>query len=82
MARFERSTLAEHKDTRTVVLRFLKIITPVKLVIPLYDGRIGHPKEGELYKKPRHTGKNVWSLDVDKSKSRSISRGFQLLWDA
>ena len=46
LARFERSTFPEHKGTRTVVLRFLKIILPLKCVIPLYDGYVVPSKEG------------------------------------
>ena len=40
-----------HKESRTVVLRFLKIITPVKCVILHYDGHISCPMEGELYQR-------------------------------
>jgi hypothetical protein len=87
LARFERSTVPEHKGTRTVVLRFIKIITPVKCVIPLYDGHIVPPEEGELHRRyPRNrkiTAKldpPVWGFDIDKRKSPKI-RGLQLLWD-
>ena len=83
MARFERSTLPEHKGTRTIVLRFLKIITPVKCVIPLYDGYLCWPTEGEIYRRsyPKRDIK-VWSVDIDKSAELQASkRGFQLLWD-
>ena len=87
MVRFERSTLPEHKGTRTVVLRFLKIITPVDCVIPLYDGYLCWPKEGELLQKyilkkfPKSDIK-VWSFDIDKSTiNDTAKRGFQLLWD-
>ena len=83
LARFERSTLPDHEGTRTVVLRFLKIITPVKCVIPLYDGYVCCPKEGELYRKSRSTLKmdqSVWSIDIDKPKGAMI-RGLRLLWD-
>ena len=59
LVRFERSTLPEHEGARTVVLRFLKIITPVKCVIPLYDGYISCPKEGELHQRRRQTKKKV-----------------------
>ena len=85
-SRFERSTLPEHKGTRTVVLRFLKIITPVDCVIPLYDGYLCWPKEGELLQKyilksfPKSDIK-VWSFDIDKSTVITTKRGFQLLWD-
>jgi hypothetical protein len=44
LVRFERSTFPDQIGTRTVVLRFLKIITPVKCVIPLYDGKIAPPE--------------------------------------
>ena len=83
LARFERSTLLEHKDTRTVVLRILKIITPVKCVIPSYDGHLCFPEEGSLLQKFDRTGERkyrAWGFDIDNSKV--IKRGLQLLWDA
>ena len=77
LARLERSTLPEQKGTRTVVLRFLKIIEPVKCVMPLYDGFICCPEEGEL-----HRGKNkVWNLNIGKWKAIPIKQGLQLLLD-
>ena len=88
LVRFERSTLPDHKGTRTVVLRFLKIITPVKCVVPNYDGYISYPKEGELYQRAsKHNGKlnhKVWSVNIDKPLSKFetyMQRGLQLLWD-
>jgi hypothetical protein len=69
------------------VLRILKIITPVKCVVPLYDGRIVQPEEGKLHR--RYTQNRfltakldppVWSVDIDKRKS-VMARGLQLLWD-
>ena len=80
LARFERSTLPEHAQTRTVVLRFLKIITPVKCVMPLYDEYIKWPKEGELFQRGLHSRPHVWSANIDQS--RLTTPGFQLLWDA
>jgi hypothetical protein len=84
LAQFERSTLPEHKDTRTVVLRILKLITPVNCVIPEYDGHVCSPKEGELFQ--RYTGNvkrklRVWSLNIDKPSVKVVRRGLQLLWD-
>jgi len=82
LARFERSTLPDHKDTRTVVLRFLKIITPVTCVIPQYDGLICCPKEGELFRRNSFSDKknhHVWSINIDKPSV--MQRGLQLLWD-
>jgi hypothetical protein len=85
LVRFERSTLECHEGTRTLVLRYLKIITPVKCVIPLYDGYIAPPKEGELHRGSRinskdKKGQQVWSVDVDKSKI--MVQSLRLLWDA
>ena len=84
LVRFEKSTLPAHKGTRTVVLRFLKIITPVKCVIPNYDGYICCPKEGELHRRSRMLLKmdnSVWNVNIDKSNNAMI-RAFRLLWDA
>ena len=91
MARFERSTLPEHNGTRTVVVRFLKIITPVECVIPDYDGRICCPKEGELHQRFGHKKTpKVWCVNIDKAESPvgplpkgfRIRRGLRLIWDA
>ena len=81
LVRFERSTIPDHKGTRTVVLRFLKIITPVECVIPHYAGKIVQPEEGELHRRMRKTVPLVWSIDIDKDESVR-ARGLQLLWDA
>ena len=87
LARFERSTLLEHVGKRTVVLRFLKMITPVKCIIPSYDGHICRPEEGELYRRSRYNSleKRMWSVNIDnkfESKgSCSIIQGLRLLWD-
>jgi hypothetical protein len=89
LVRFERSTLQEHQGTKTVVLRFLKIITPVKCVMPLYDDYIHCPKEGELYrisviKMSGELNTHVWSVDVEKLKNGrySIVPGLRLLWES
>ena len=84
LARFERSTLPKHAGTRTLVLHFLKIITPVKCSMPFYDGYVKWPKEGELFQKGvRGTSlRQVWSTNVDQPRRGQIARGFQLLWDA
>jgi hypothetical protein len=70
LVRFERSTLPDHKGTRTVVLRFLKIITPVKCVISDsesdYDDYVCRPEEGELHRRRSDNSNNqVWSVNVD-----------------
>ena len=84
LARLERSTLPVHKDTRTVVLRILKIIKPVKCVIHRYDDYVVPPKEGELHRRYTKYKKDksdpiVWSVDIDRPRGQ---RGFPLLWDA
>ena len=84
-ARFERSTHPDHKGTRTVVLRFLKIITPVNCLIPLYNGNIVRPEEGELHRRypPHKTDHQLWSVNIDEDvKKRNFVRGLRLLWDA
>ena len=80
LVRFERSTLPEHKDTRTVLLRFLKITTPVNCVIPDYDDYVCFPKEGELHKKSVYAQSHPWSANIDKPNDH-MYRGLQLLWD-
>ena len=84
LARFERATHPEYKNTRTVVLRFLKMVTPVKRlpVIPLLDGFSVQPKEGDLYRRCKKASDKlnppVWSANIDKSVGL---RGLQLVWD-
>jgi hypothetical protein len=85
LVRLERSTLPQHSGTRTIALRILKIVTPVKCVIPNYDGHVVQPEEGKLHRRVPLTTKagfaldpQVWSVDIDKTKQR----GLQLLWDA
>ena len=83
LARFEPSTFLEHKGARTVVLRFLKIITPVKCVIPHYDDHIVCPKEGELYQRyGLKKFRKLWSINIDKFKKTTNKKGLQLLWNA
>jgi hypothetical protein len=69
------------------VLRYLKIITPVKCVIPGYDGHITQPEEGGFHRRFPQNIKTfkkkdepVWSVDIDKK--GLMVRGLQLLWDA
>jgi hypothetical protein len=66
------------------MLRFLKIITPVKCVIPLYDGYISPPEEGELHsrfsRKLNKLNPQVWGINIDKK--GVMVRALQLLWDA
>jgi hypothetical protein len=81
LARLERSTLPDHNGTRTIVLRFLKIITPVKCVIPRYNGYVCRPEEGELYRRTSNSDRekhHVWSMNIDKPSP--MQRGLQLLW--
>jgi hypothetical protein len=57
----------------------------VKCVIPLYDGVIVPPNEGELYRKlPLKSTVDldwlVWSVNVDKSKDL-VAQSLRFLWD-
>ena len=85
LARFERSTLPEHKGTRTIVLRFLKIITPVSFVT---DDNVCCPKEGELHGKFLRRGleHKVWSVNIDNvdikpKRPTHVLQSFKFLWD-
>ena len=83
-ARFERSTLPEHKRTRTVLLRFLKIISLNCLT--LHKSYIVQPEEGELHRRrlpPHKTDHQLWSVNIDEErKSLRMVQGLRLLWDA
>jgi hypothetical protein len=68
------------------VLRCLKIITPVKSVIPLYDGYIVQPEEGGLHRRsPKNStdelDRLVWSVNIDKPNYPTMAQSLQLLWD-
>jgi hypothetical protein len=61
---FERSSLPAHRESRTIVMRIVRMTSPVRFSIPGYKGYRPIPKEGELVM----TRIDVpWSLDVDKS---------------
>jgi hypothetical protein len=71
------------------VLRFLKIITSVKCVIPGYAGRIVQPEEGKFHrrfpwgvKKVFEKNPPVWSVDIDRDKKGAMKQGLRLLWDS
>ncbi|GLB38767.1 hypothetical protein LshimejAT787_0506320 [Lyophyllum shimeji] len=65
LVRFEHSTLPQHVATRSLVLRVLKILQPIKVRIPGYDGHVPMPREGALLQS--HT--RVWSTNLDNPKS-------------
>jgi hypothetical protein len=69
------------------VLRYLKIITPVKCVVHGYAGRIVQPEEGDFHRRFPWSAKNdfeqnqpVWSVDIDKN--GTMKQGLRLLWDS
>ncbi|TFK46207.1 hypothetical protein OE88DRAFT_1739662 [Heliocybe sulcata] len=85
LVQFEHSTLPEHKGTRTVVLRFVKIIELTKTkgfdVIEMPE-----PKDGGLLmhrKNRRHW--TPWLVDVDRPQQRgkphSLSKALTILFD-
>lgn len=66
---FERSNLPDHRGTRTLVMRILKITTPVISLLSNYTGGVPKPVEGELVMKRatlRNSRVEFWSIDVDK----------------
>jgi hypothetical protein len=82
LARFERSTLAEHTSTRTILLRILKYLSPVRCVLPDYDSYLAMPTPGQLmsgiyYKGGRHD--RPWCANLDERKGKG-SRLISLLW--
>ncbi|KIY43650.1 hypothetical protein FISHEDRAFT_78494 [Fistulina hepatica ATCC 64428] len=56
---FEPSTLPEHKDTRTLMLRISR--ASLDSTIPSYDNWVSQPKEGRYL---RH-GEQMWTWDLD-----------------
>lgn len=83
LARFEPSSMPEHRGTRTVVLRILREITPVRCVLPGYDEYIRKPTPGELYEKCFHGKMKPWSVDIDQpARKKLATEGLKLIWDA
>lgn len=80
---FERSTLPEHADTRTIVLRILEILSPVSCVVYGYDSYISLPTSGDLlsrqYGKKGDSHIRPWSTNLDRGKGKQ-ARMFSLLW--
>ncbi|KAF5376475.1 hypothetical protein D9615_008623 [Tricholomella constricta] len=69
LLRFERSTLPEHAGSDVVVIRVLKILEPLKVVIPMYDMAVPMPCEGELLQ-IRYRNKNrPYSMDLNNPTS-------------
>lgn len=82
MVRFERSTLPEHANTRTIVLRFLECLSPVRCAINDYDSYISLPTSGDLLSGHYQKGKGSlrpWSTNLDIRKGKT-TRMFSLLW--
>lgn len=74
VCRFERSTLEEHASRWILFIRVLKIIEPVRCLVPDYDGYMEEPKEGALIS--RH-GTAV-SIDLENS---DAWKAFRMLYD-
>lgn len=83
-ARFERSTLPGHKSTRTIALTFLRIITPVKCIILLYDGYIEWPKEASFIAESGIILNRARKCEVSTLTNQKVFyyQVFKLLWDA
>lgn len=82
LVRFERSTLAEHANTRTILLRILKELSPIECVFDDYDSYIARPTSGRLVSGIFHKGGRKyrpWSANLDKGKGKA-SELISLLW--
>jgi hypothetical protein len=75
---FERSNLPQHQGTRTVVIRIVKIISPVTCRYPDYDGRVPLPVEGELVQR-RYLQKGLQpvSFNVDLERYTELQMLFR-----
>ncbi|KAJ6566118.1 hypothetical protein B0H19DRAFT_1066463 [Mycena capillaripes] len=77
LARFERSTSAEH---RSVHLRITKIVNPSSYTVENYTGRILKPQEGELLTQRKYGHAPApWAYDMDSQTDRAVA--FRALWD-
>ncbi|TFK46190.1 hypothetical protein OE88DRAFT_1041720 [Heliocybe sulcata] len=87
LVQFERSTLPEHKGTRTVVLRIVKLIELAKSEDPDEASGMPEPKEGSLVMTRRvHRHWAPWSVDVDRPQRGSeatgpLARALAILFD-
>ncbi|KZT24303.1 hypothetical protein NEOLEDRAFT_1179301 [Neolentinus lepideus HHB14362 ss-1] len=84
LVQFEPSTLAEHANTRTVVIRIIKILEITKLNVGVRERPA--PREGELVltrKRDPNGGHWIpWSLDIDKEvRDTDKTRAFRMLFD-
>ena len=65
--RFELSTLPEHANEPTLVMRILEILRPITCSIPNYDGTVVEPREGQLLSRRLSSGRaKVWSYPLDR----------------
>lgn len=80
---FERSTLPEHANTRTIVLRILETLTPIRCMIKDYDSYISTPISGNLlsghYEKKGKGLFRPWSANLDVGRGKTASM-ISLLW--
>ena len=83
LARFEPSSLPQHANTRTVVLRVIQELTPVQCVIPSYDEYLERPSPDHLLAKKFHGKLRQWSVDIDSpDKGKLATTGLKLIWDS
>ncbi|TFK52878.1 hypothetical protein OE88DRAFT_1792132 [Heliocybe sulcata] len=85
LVHFERSTLPEHKGTRTVVLRIAKIVQLTKSENASGVDGVPEPKEGSLVMMRESYGAWVpWSVNVDQPRSEyhmHASKALAILFD-
>ncbi|KAG5638226.1 hypothetical protein H0H81_001227 [Sphagnurus paluster] len=66
LVKFERSTLKEHANTDTLVLRVIKIIEPIHLIDTYHDTKKPIPVEGMLFERYSRAVSGPWSFNLGK----------------
>ncbi|KAF5377923.1 hypothetical protein D9615_006760 [Tricholomella constricta] len=83
LVRFELSPFPEHARPAprppVIVLRVLKILSPIKVILPQYDMYVPVPVEGALLEKksPRGLSNRVFSIDLERA--RKVHRNLNIL---
>ncbi|KZP07561.1 hypothetical protein FIBSPDRAFT_939459 [Athelia psychrophila] len=74
LCRFEKSPVPLSDGTDTLVLRVVKLVTPVTCTIEDYDGYLAAPKEGGLVEVRKQNGRTskLWTLSAKLAKDEAI----------
>lgn len=59
--------MSSNEGTSKLVIRVKRITSPVKALLPGYDGWLPKPEEGQLIMRRQRDGRlEPWSFDIDK----------------